>query len=184
MRNTSMEAAVRQRFAKLKMTLNERQRRLWAAAEAKSAGYGGVSLVHRATKISRRAIHAGLKELAVKRNALPRGRVRQPGAGRLKLTQTQPGLAEALDALVEPTARGDPQSPLRWTCKSVRHLAETLNKQNYRISYPKVADLLHAAGYSLQANRKTLEGCNQPDRDAQFISSTDESNPSNVEANR
>ena len=168
MRYTSMEAAVRQRFAKLKTALNERQRRLWAAAEAKSAGYGGVSLVHRATGISRRAIHIGLKELAVKRDTLPQGRVRRPGAGRLRLAQSQAGLVEALDALVEPTARGDPQSPLRWTCNSVRHLAEKLNKQGYCISYPKVADLLHAAGYSLQANRKTLEGCNQPDRDAQF----------------
>ena len=163
-----MEAAVRQRFAKLKTALNERQRRLWAAAEAKSAGYGGVSLVHRATGISRRAIHIGLKELAVKRDTLPQGRVRRPGAGRLRLAQSQAGLVEALDALVEPTARGDPQSPLRWTCNSVRHLAEKLNKQGYCISYPKVADLLHAAGYSLQANRKTLEGCNQPDRNAQF----------------
>ena len=163
-----MEAAVRQRFAKLKTALNERQRRLWAAAEARSVGYGGVSLVHRATRISRRAIHAGLKELATKRDALPLERVRRPGAGRLKLTQTQAGLAEALDALVEPTARGDPQSTLRWTCKSLRHLAQELRKQRFRISHQTVADLLHAADYSLQANRKTLEGCNQPDRNAQF----------------
>jgi hypothetical protein len=168
MQNKSMEAAVRQRFAKLKTALNERQRRLWAAAEARSVGYGGVSLVHRATRISRRAIHAGLKELATKRDALPLERVRRPGAGRLKLTQTQAGLAEALDALVEPTARGDPQSTLRWTCKSLRHLAQELRKQRFRISHQTVADLLHAADYSLQANRKTLEGCNQPDRNAQF----------------
>jgi hypothetical protein len=168
MRNKSMEAAVRQRFAKLKMTLNERQRRLWAAAEAKSAGYGGVSLVHRATRISRRAIHAGLKELPAKRDALPLQWVRRPGAGRSRLTQIQAGLADALDALVEPTARGDPQSSLRWTCKSVRHLAYELCKKGYRIGRQSVANLLHATGYSLQANRKTLEGCNQPDRDAQF----------------
>jgi len=167
MRNKSMEAAVRQRFAKLKTTWNERQRRLWAAAEARSVGYGGVSLVHRATRISRRAIHVGLKELAAK-EVFPSQRVRRPGAGRLRLTQKQAGLTKALDALVEPTARGDPQSPLRWTCKSVRRLAEELSKQGYSISYPKVADLLHAAGYSLQANRKTLEGSNHPDRDAQF----------------
>jgi hypothetical protein len=163
-----MEAAVRQRFAKLKTTLNERQRRLWAVAEVKSAGYGGVSLVHRATRISRRAIHAGLKEFAAKDDALARGRVRRPGAGRLRLTRAQAGLAEALDGLVEPTARGDPQSPLRWTCKSVRHLAKELRKKGYRIGRQAVADLLHAANYSLQANRKTLEGCDQPDRDAQF----------------
>jgi len=162
-----MEAAVRQRFAKLKTTWNERQRRLWAAAEAKSFGYGGVSLVNRATKISRRAIHAGLKELVAK-EVFPSQQVRRSGAGRMRLTQKQPGLPKALDALVEPTARGDPQSPLRWTCKSVRRLAEELNKQGYSISYPKVADLLHTAGYSLQANRKTLEGSDHPDRDAQF----------------
>lgn len=168
MQNKSMEAAVRQRFAKLKTALNERQRRLWAAAEAMSVGYGGVSLVHRATRISRRAIHAGLNELEAKGDTLPLERVRRPGAGRLSLTQAQAGLAEALDALVEPTARGDPQSPLRWTCKSLRHLAQELSKQSFRISHQTVADLLHAADYSLQANRKTLEGCDQPDRDAQF----------------
>lgn len=163
-----MEAAVRQRFAKLETTWNERQRRFWAAAEAKSAGYGGVSLVHRATGISRRAIHAGLKELAAGEDSLPPQRVRRPGAGRLRLTQTQAGLAEALDALVEPTTRGDPQSPLRWTCKSLRHLARALCKQGFSISHQTVADLLHAADYSLQANRKTQEGSGHPDRDAQF----------------
>jgi hypothetical protein len=168
MRNKSMEAAVRQRFAELKTTLNERQRRLWAAAEAKTIGYSGVSLVHRATGISRCTIHIGLNELEAEADDLPPQRVRRPGAGRLRLTRAQAGLAEALDALVEPTARGDPQSPLRWTCKSVRHLAEELRKNGYRIGRQSVADLLHAADYSLQANRKTLEGCNQPDRDAQF----------------
>jgi hypothetical protein len=168
MRNKSMEAAVRRRFAELKTTLNERQRRLWAAAEAKTIGYGGVSLVHRATGISRCTIHIGLKEIAAEKDDLPLQRVRSPGAGRLRLTQTQEGLAEALDALVEPTARGDPQLPLRWTCKSLRHLAKELCKNGYHIGRQAVADLLHAADYSLQANRKTLEGCNQPDRDAQF----------------
>jgi hypothetical protein len=163
-----MEAKVRQRFAKLKRTLNERQRRLWAAAEAKSVGYGGISLVHRATGISRRAIHDGMNELAGKWNGLPANRVRRPGAGRWKLTKTQVGLAEALDALVEPTARGDPQSPLRWTCKSIRHLVRALRQQGYRIGRQTVADLLHAANYSLQANRKTKEGSDHPDRDAQF----------------
>ena len=133
MRNSSMEAAVRQRFAKLKTTWHERQRRLWAAAEAKSVGYGGVSLVHRATGISRRAIHAGLKEL-VAVGLFPPRRVRRPGAGRWKLTKIQEGVAEALDALVEPTARGDPQSPLRWTCKSLRQLARALCEQGFRVS--------------------------------------------------
>jgi transposase len=167
MRNSSMEAAVRRRFAKLKTTWNERQRRLWAAAEAKSVGYSGVSLVHRATGISRRAIHAGLKELAAV-DLLPPQRVRRPGAGRWKLTKRQEGISEALDALVEPTARGDPQSPLRWTCKSLRHLARALRQQGFQISHQTVADLLHEADYSLQSNRKTLEGNDHPDRDAQF----------------
>jgi len=167
MRNSSMEAAVRQRFAKLKTTWHERQRRLWAAVEAKSVGYGGVSLVHRATGISRRAIHAGLKELATV-GSFPPQRVRRHGAGRWKLTKIQEGVADALDALVEPTARGDPQSPLRWTCKSLRHLAGALREQGFQISHQTVADLLHEADYSLQANRKTLEGNNHPDRDAQF----------------
>ena len=167
MRNSSMEAAVRQRFAELKTTWNERQRRLWAAAEAKSVGYGGVSLVHRATGISRRAIHAGLKELAAV-GLFPPQWVRRPGAGRWKLTKTQEGAAEALDALVEPTARGDPRSPLRWTCKSLRQLARALCEQGFQISHQTVADLLHEADYNLQANRKTLEGNNHPDRDAQF----------------
>jgi hypothetical protein len=125
-------------------------------------------MVYRVTGISRRAIHAGLNELAGKGNGLPVNRARRPGAGRLKLTQTQAGLAEALDAWVEPTARGDPQSPLRWTCKSVRHLALALGNQGYRIGRQTVAYLLHAADYSLQANRKTKEGGGHPDRDAQF----------------
>src|SRR3972149_2734927 len=107
MQNTSMEAAVWKRFSKLKKVLNEGQRGLWVAAEAKSARYGGISLVYRATGISRRAIHTGLKELSAKGNASYPKRVRRPGAGRGKLTRTQAGLAEALDALVEPTARGD-----------------------------------------------------------------------------
>jgi hypothetical protein len=162
-----MEAMIQRRFAKLKKTLNERQRRLWAAAEAKSVGYGGVSLVHRATGIARCTIHIGLKELEASKGILLQ-RVRRPGAGRLKLTQTQAGLAEALETLVEPTTRGDPQSPLRWTCKSVRHLARALRKQGYRIGRQTVARLLHAADYSLQANRKTKEGSDHPDRDAQF----------------
>lgn len=162
-----MEAAVRQRFAKLKTTWNERQRRLWAAAEARSGGYGGVSLVHRATGISRRAIHVGFKELAAV-GSFPPWRVRRAGAGRWKLTEIQEGVVQALDALVEPTARGDPQSPLRWTCKSLRHLARALRKQGFQISHQTVADLLHEADYSLQANRKTLEGNDHPDRDAQF----------------
>lgn len=168
MHNDCMEAIVRQRFADLQGLLNERQRRLWAAAEAKALGYGGVSGVARATGISRRAIHVGLKESAADDKSPPRERIRRPGGGRKSLVAKQPGLKEALDALVEPTSRGDPQSPLRWTCKSVRRLAAELQAQRFRIGRQKVAELLHELGYSLQANRKTREGANHPDRDAQF----------------
>jgi transposase len=168
MRTTnSMEAAVRRRFADVETMLNERQRRVWAAAEAKAVGYGGVSRVARATGISRRAIHAGLRELA-EADALPACCIRRPGGGRKRLTVLQPTLKDELDGLVEPTARGDPQSPLRWTCKSVRRLAAELQRQGFSIGRQKVADLLHELGYSLQANRKTQEGAAHPDRNAQF----------------
>ena len=130
-------------------------------------GYGGVSLVARATGLTRPTIYAGLQELA-QGAALPAGRVRRPGAGGKPLTQTQPGLKAALDALVEPLCRGDPASPLRWTCEGVRRLAAELQKQGFRIGRQKVADLLQELGYSLQANRKTREGNQHPDRDAQF----------------
>jgi transposase len=168
MRNISMEAAVRRRFAGVRAVLNERQRRLWAAAEAKAVGYGGVSMVARVTGVSRRAIHAGLRELAAAGCKVASQRIRRPGGGRKPLTELQPTLMNALDALVEPTARGDPQSPLRWTCNSVRHLAAELQRQGFRIGRQKVADLLHELGYSLQANRKTQEGGVHPDRNAQF----------------
>jgi transposase len=167
MRTNSMDAAVRRRFADVETMLNERQRRLWAAAEAKAVGYGGVSQVARATGISRRAIHAGLRELA-EADALPAFCIRRPGGGRKRLTVLQPTLKDELDGLVEPTARGDPQSPLRWTCKSVRRLAAELQRQGFSIGRQKVADLLHELGYSLQANRKTQEGAAHPDRNAQF----------------
>jgi hypothetical protein len=168
MRNDSMEVAVRQRFADVESALNERQRRIWAAAEAKELGYGGVSTVARATGISRRAIHVGLCELADNPTAMPKERIRRPGGGRRPLTTTQPGLENALDALVEPTSRGDPMSPLRWTCMSVRRLAAELQRHGFQIGRQKIADLLHEMGYSLQANRKTREGTDHPDRDAQF----------------
>jgi transposase len=167
MHDPSMEAAVRRRYADVGPALDERQRRLWAAAEAKSLGYGGVSLVTRATGISRRAIHSGLSELDGG-ELLPMGRMRRAGAGRKPLMDTQPQLLESLDTLVEPTARGDPESPLRWTCKGVRRLAAELQKQGFRIGRQKVADLLHQMKYSLQANRKTHEGNQHPDRNAQF----------------
>jgi hypothetical protein len=119
--------------------------------------------------MSRPSIHAGLRELKMAPETLPSpDRVRRPGAGRKRLTQADPGLAGALEALVDPSARGDPMSPLRWTCKSVRQLAETLSGEGHRVSPQGVSELLHQAGYSLQANAKKLEGCHHADRDAQF----------------
>jgi hypothetical protein len=169
MRTDGTEASIRQRFLDLADALNERQRRLWAAAEARALGYGGISLVARATGVSRRAIHSGLAELAPgAADPLPQGRVRRPGAGRKPLTQLQPGLLAALEALVEPTCRGNPQSSLRWSCKGVRRLAAQLQEQGFRIGRQKVVELLHELGYSLQANRKTREGSRHPDRNAQF----------------
>lgn len=169
MRYASMEAAIRQRFKGLALTLDERQRRIWAATEAEAAGYGGVSLVSRSTGISRRAIHVGLHELhANAGDAAPADRVRRSGAGRKRLTETQPGLLSALDALVEPTSRGDPDSPLRWTCKGIRRLAAELQRQGFTISPQKVGQLLAELDYRLQANRKTREGNQHPDRNAQF----------------
>jgi hypothetical protein len=168
MKRKRMEAAIRQRFAEVAIVLDERGRRLWAAAEAKALGYGGVSIGSRATRLSRPTIHAGLDELKGKKTMRSAGRVRRAGAGRKPLTHWQPRLPVALDALVEPTARGDPESPLRWTCKSVRRLAAELQGQGFHIGRQKVADLLWQAGYSLQGNRKTREGKQHPDRDAQF----------------
>src|SRR5262245_13140713 len=167
MHHDGMEAAIRQRFRELRPVLHERARRLWAASEAKALGYGGVTLVARATGVSRRAIHAGLKELRVG-TILAAGRSRRPGAGRRPFADTQPDLLAALERLVEPTARGDPASPLRWTCKGVRRLVAQLCRQGFRVGRQKVAELLRALGYSLQANRKTREGSQHPDRDAQF----------------
>ena len=167
MERARKEAAIRQRFEFVGVTWNERQRRVWAASEAKAAGYGGVSLVSRATGLSRALIHRGRTELTSGASPGP-GRVRREGAGRPRLETRQPGLTAALDALVEPTARGDPESPLRWTCKGVRRLAMALGKQGFSVGRQKVSQLLGELGYSLQANRKTREGGTHPDRNAQF----------------
>ena len=150
--------------------MDERMRRQWAAAEARELGWGGVTLVARATGMSRTTITAGLRELAqpARKRAAQAGRIRRPGGGRRPLAQTDSGLRAALEALIEPTTRGDPESPLRWTCKSLRRLAEELTRQEHPISPNSVAALLHEAGYSLQANRKTREGASHPDRNAQF----------------
>lgn len=155
------------KYKALAPALNERARRIWAATEAREAGRGGITFVSRATKISYSTIVRGLQELKSGEIAEP-GRVRRPGAGRKKLLQKDPTLLTDLEGLVEPTASGDPQSSLRWTSKSVRTLAERLQAMGHTISYQLVAELLFSAGYSLQANRKTREGPNHPDRDEQF----------------
>jgi hypothetical protein len=166
-RDGPTEASICQRFFDLADTLNERQRRLWAAAEARAIGYGGVSFVAKATGVSRRAIHSALAELDAA-DAPPAGMVRRPGAGRKPLTQLQPGLIAALEALVEPDCSGDPDSPLRWTRKSVRRLAAQLAKAGYRVGRQKIGELLRMMDYRLQGNRKDREGGRHPDRDAQF----------------
>jgi transposase len=158
------------RFQALSGVLDERMRRLVAAAEAEAIGYGGISIVSRATGVSRRAIRAGVKELQASENAKPKPgqRIRKPGGGRKRTVDKDPTLLSDLEKLVEPGTRGDPESPLRWTCKSVRRLAQELQKMGHQTSHRMVAELLHELGYSLQANRKTLEGSSHPDRNAQF----------------
>jgi transposase len=163
------DAAIRRRFELLEGTLDERMRRLVAAAEAEVLGFGGASVVARATGVSRRAIRRGLRELRQTSSPrTPEGGVRRPGGGRKKTVDVDPTLKSDLEQLVNPTARGDPESPLRWTCKSVRRLSEELKAMGHQASHRMVAALLHDLGYSLQANSKTLEGTGHPDRDAQF----------------
>jgi Rhodopirellula transposase DDE domain len=161
---------IRRKYQSLLPEMDERRRRQWAAAEARELGWGGVSLVARATGLSRPTIMAGLRELdqPIPQRAAQADRVRRPGGGRKPLKRTTPTLLPALEALVEPVTRGDPESPLRWTCKSTRRLAEELTRQGHRVGARTVAALLHEAGYSLQANRKTREGLSHPDRNAQF----------------
>lgn len=161
-----VDAQLTQYFAGLWPHLDERARRLVAASKAVELGYGGVSQVSRACGLSRVTVAKGVEELQV--TPLPPGRVRRAGGGRHALTVDDPGLASALDNLVEPTARGDPESPLRWTCKSARTLAAELTARRHPVSHTKVAQLLRKDGYSLQGNRKTEDGENHPDRDAQF----------------
>ncbi len=163
---------IQRRFRSLLPFLDERMRRLVAAAESEALGYGGVSAVARATGVSRRAITDGIKELsqAKKTRRVLGGdsRIRRRGAGRKRTADKDPGLLEDLDRLVDPVTRGDPESPLRWTCKSVRRLAEELQREGHVVSYQTVAELLHAMDYSLQANQKTLEGNQHADRNQQF----------------
>ena len=161
------EDSLQKRNAAMLPHLDERQRRLFAAAEAKAAGYGGIAAVSRVTRIAASTIGRGLKDIEALDSLAP-GRVRRPGGGRKSLTETDPQLLDDLNALVEPDARGDPMSSLRWTCKSLRRLAAELNKLGHQISHTVVGELLKAQKFSLQANRKTREGADNPDRDAQF----------------
>src|SRR6266446_8258572 len=146
--------------------LNERQRRLVAAADAQMLGYGGIASVARASGLNRSTLHRGLKDLTAP--ALPAERVRHEGGGRKRIREQHPEIVQELEQLVDPVTRGDPQSPLRWTCKSTRQLARTLTGRGYEVSYRVVGELLRELGYSLQANTKTLEGSSHPDRNAQF----------------
>ncbi len=170
MGDPQMIARIRRKYRSLRPGMDERLRRQWAAAEARELGWGGVTAVASATGLSRPTIHSGLRELALplKQRTANATRVRRLGGGRRSLTVNDPELLLALEALVEPGARGDPESPLRWTCKSTRRLAEELTHQEHPVSPRAVAALLIREGYSLQANRKTLEGSAHPDRNAQF----------------
>ena len=161
------EAVLAAKFDAVLPHLDERQRRLVLAAEARSLGHGGISLVARASGVSRVTITAGIGELEAGEEPVP-GRVRRAGGGRKALTQTDPGLRDALDVLVEPDTRGDPMTRLRWTTRSTRNLAEELTAAGHRVSHDSVGRLLAEMGYSLQANAKTVEGKQHPDRDAQF----------------
>jgi transposase len=156
------------RFEVLLPHLNERQQRLALATEARVLGHGGVRAVARAAGVSETTVRRGVAELEGGADPLPDGRARLPGGGRRRAERAAPGLVAALLSLVEPDERGDPQSPLRWTTKSLRHLAEELGRQGFAVSAPTVGRLLKANGFSLQANTKTLEGEQHPDRDAQF----------------
>ena len=164
---TDMVATISRKFTLLRGTLNERQRRLWAAAEAIPLGHGGIVLVSRATGISCPTIRNGIKELNTPA-CLPPDRCRRPGGGRKKGSDQQPTLKASLDALVEPTAKGDPMSPLRWTTKSTRRLANELQHQGFLVGKSQVCSLLNEMGYQLSANRKSIEGGTNPDRNTQF----------------
>ncbi|MBM3815330.1 MAG: ISAzo13 family transposase [Acidimicrobiia bacterium] len=162
--------SIRLKYRALLPAMDERLRRQWAAAEAREVGRGGITMVARATGLSRTTITVGCRELELPtwQREQDAQRVRRAGAGRKRLVEADPALLAALEALVEPVTRGDPESPLRWTCKSTGKLAEELRRQNHPVSDRTVATLLKDAGYSLQANRKTREGASHPDRNAQF----------------
>jgi transposase len=161
------EGAIRKRFALLKGSLNERSLRLFAAVEAKMLGHGGITTVAKVTGVARSTIWRGIDEIDSGSRLDPE-RIRRPGGGRKRTTVLDQTLTVDLERLVEPVTRGDPESPLRWTCKSLRKLAAELKALGHRVSHETVGVLLHEMGYSLQSNRKTKEGSSHPDRNAQF----------------
>jgi hypothetical protein len=165
-RNDDLEATIVAKFTTMAPVLDERGRRLWAAAESTAIGYGGDALVSAATGLARETIRKGRRELV--HGVEVTTRIRRVGAGRPSIDQTQPGLTAALEALVEPLTRGDPTSPLRWTCKSRAKLTAALAVQGWRVSSTTVGRLLNGLGYRLQSVRKSREGTEHPDRNAQF----------------
>ena len=168
--DASVVESVRRKFKNLEPVLDERARRHWAAAEAMELGWGGVSAVSQATTLSRTTVSAGIEELKQGEHAGEQSitRIRKPGGGRKPITQSDPGILRALERLVDPVTRGDPESPLRWTLKSTRRLAGELTRRHHPVGERTVAGLLREAGYSLQANRKMREGSQHRDRNAQF----------------
>ncbi|HVA88937.1 MAG TPA: ISAzo13 family transposase, partial [Chloroflexota bacterium] len=167
MQDATIMATLREKFIELSDDLDERGRRRWAAVEARALGRGGITAVAHATGMSDRTIRTGLAELDVP-DPLSADRQRRRGAGRKPHSLTQPGLVEALDRMIDPSSRGSPTNPLRWTIKSTRRLASELRDQGYQVSATSIRRLLARMGYSLQANRKTREGREHPDRDGQF----------------
>jgi hypothetical protein len=170
MRDAQVIARIQTKYRSLEPEMDERMQRQWAAAEARDVGWGGITAVAEATGMSRTTITAGLRELMlpVEERVEEASRIRRPGGGRKLVTEIDPGLLAALEALIQPTTRGDPESPLRWTCKSTEKLADELTRQNHPVRARTVARLLREVGYSLQGNRKTREGSSHPDRNAQF----------------
>jgi hypothetical protein len=165
-RNDELETAIVAKYADVAPVLNERTRRIWAAAESRIIGYGGDALVSAATGLARATIRKG--RMDIEQGVTATERIRRPGAGRPSFKKTQPGLESALERLVDPATRGDPMSPLRWTCKSRAKLASALTKDGWQVSSTTVGRVLNDLGFRLQAVRKTQEGASHPDRNAQF----------------
>ena len=169
MKKNDLIKNVRTKYELISRHLNEKTLRIWAASEAKLFGHGGVSILSEITGLSRATIHTGINELNVEKSNFTQDRIRTKGGGRKKLTEKDPSILNDLEKILEPSVRGDPESALRWTCKSTRHLADELNKKGHRVSDRKICDLLSELGFSLQANFKTNEGKDHPDRDKQFL---------------